>query len=704
MTISTAERHSKLHASFLREFDQIQAAGHDVRMMCLQDRRFCSVPGAQWEGAAGEQFENKPRFEFNKIHLAVIRIINEYRNNRIGVDFTSKDGTDAGPLADTCDGLFRADEQDSGAQEAYDNCFEEGTTGGFGAMRARAVYIDEDDDENDRQRVAIEPIFDADSCVWFSLDGKRQDKADATKCFVLNAYTHDKYEEEFGDDPASWPKSVTQAHFDWCTPDVLWVAEVYVVEKKTELLHYFRGLALGDDEKNEMVLSDEELQEDGKAQDLAATGFREMRQKRVQRRAIHKYLCSGGKILEDCGLIPGTCIPIIPFYGKRWYVDGIERCMGHVRLARDAQMLNNMLMSWLAEMAARFDIEKPIVTPAQIAGHSEMWANDVIEKYPYLVLNPLLDSQGGEIPGTAVPMGYTKAPTIPPAMAALTQLAQQALEDLLGNQQAGEQLQPNQSGKAVELIQQRLDMQVFIYMSNFAKTIKRLGEVWLSMNKELLVEEGRKMKVVHAGGETGSIELMRPMIDEDTGEKYRENDLTEAKFDIYADVGPSSSSRRAATVRALTGMMQLTQDGETLAVLTSMVMMNMEGEGLADVQAFFRKKLVSMGAVKPTKEEADEMAKAQAQQQPDPNAEFLHAAALEKLAAAKKAEKDGNLTDAKVADTHATTIATLAGIEQGREQHAVDLAVQIEQHGTAQAQAAQQMAAPAPAPEPTAAA
>jgi hypothetical protein len=144
-------------------------------------------PGAQWEGPVGEQFENKPRFEFNKTHLAVLRVVNEYRNNRITVDFVPKDGSQADELADTCDGLFRADEQDSGAQEAYDNCFEEGTSGGMGAIRLRARYEDEDDDEDDRQRIAIEPIYEADTCVFFSLDGKRYDKADAKRCYVLTA-------------------------------------------------------------------------------------------------------------------------------------------------------------------------------------------------------------------------------------------------------------------------------------------------------------------------------------------------------------------------------------------------------------------------------------------------------------------------------------------------------------------------------------
>jgi len=654
------------HAFFRKDFDAIQTAQRDVRIQCLRDRRFYSIPGAQWEGPVGEQFENKPRFEFNKTHLAVLRIINEYRNNRITVDFVPKDGSEADELADTCDGLFRADEQDSGAQESYDNCFEEGTSGGMGAIRLRARYENEDDDEDDRQRIAIEPIYEADTCVFFSLDGKRYDKADAKRCYVLSSMSPGDYMDEWGDDPASWPKDITQSYFDWNTPDVVWVAEVYEIEKTSELVHFFRGIALNDDEANELQVTDEELAEEGKLEELTATGFRRVREKRIERKRVHKYIMNGNRILSDEGYIVGCCIPVVPFYGKRWYVDGIERMQGHVRLARDAQVLDNMIKSWLAEMAARFDVEKPILTPEQIAGHSTMWAEDAIQKYPYLLINPILDATSGQ-PIISGPVAYTKAPNIPPAMAALAQLAQTALEDMLGNQQAGEQLQPNQSGKAVELIQQRLDMQVFIYIDNFKKTVKRMGEVWQSMAKELLVEPGRKMKTINHSDETGTVELLKPMVDKQSGKEYLANDLSQAKFEVVPDVGPSSSSRRAATVRGLTNVLATTDDPETKTVLTAMIMMNMEGEGMADVRAFYRRKLLKMGVIQPTREEAKELAAEAANAPADPNATYLEAAA-------KKALADEQLATAKVGETHAKTLQTLSEVESGRQADLIALA------------------------------
>lgn len=657
MARTKEERHALIHQDAMAEFEKIQTALRDERLQCLQDRRFYSIAGAQWEGPLGVQFENKPRFEVNKIHLAVIRIINEYRNNRISVNFVSKEGDDADDLADTCAALYRADEQDSTAEEAYDNAFEEAVGGGFGAWRLRTCYEDDEDDEDERQRIRIEPIFDADSSVFFDLNAKRQDKADAKKCFVLTAMTRDAYREEYNDDPASWPKQIHQRMFDWLTPDVVYVAEYYCIEEQREVIHIYRGL-----DGTERKVPDSELNEDDTLEEtLAATGFREVRQKKVKRRKVHKYIMSGKGILEDCGFIAGKCIPIIPVYGKRWFVDNVERCMGHVRLAKDPQRLKNMQLSKLGEYAAYSSIEKPVFTPEQVAGHQVMWAEDNIKNYPYLLINQLTDQNGQPVAIGA--QSYTKAPEIPPAMAALLQVTEQDMQDVLGNQQAGEQLQPNISGKAVELIQNKLDMQTFIYISNFSKGIKRSGEVWLSMAKDILVEEGRKMKGITGSGETTQIELLKPRVDE-SGKVEYENDLAEADFDVGVDIGPSSASKKQSTVRSLTGMMSITQDPETLQVLGAMAMMNMEGEGIGEVRDYFRHKLIKMGVVKPSDEEMAALAQELQNQPPDPNAEFLKASADQASAAAVKARADTVLTIAKAKETEAKTAETLSNIDR----------------------------------------
>jgi hypothetical protein len=597
--------------------------------------------------------------------LAVIRIVNEYRNNRITVDYVSKDGTENDKLAEVCDGLYRADEQASVADEAYDNAFEEAVGGGIGAWRLRTVYEDEEDDENDRQRIRFEPIYDADSSVFFDLNAKRQDKSDANYCFVVTSMTRESYKEIYNDDPTDWPKIIHQYEFDWATPDIVFVAEYYKLEEKTETIRIFQAID-GTEERYTATdfVNDETLEET-----LLAIGTREVRQKRVKRMRVRKYIMSGGKVLEDAGYIAGKCIPIVVVYGKRWFVDNIERCMGAVRLAKDAQRLKNMQLSKLGEISALSSIEKPIMTPEQVAGHQVMWAEDNLRDYPYLLINPVTGPDGNtQISG---PVAYTRSAAIPPAMAALLQITEQDMQDILGNPQGADKMVSGMSGKAVEMIQTRVDMQTFIYMSNFAKGMKRCGEIWLSMAKEIYTEDKRKMKTIAPTGEAGMVELMQPMIDQETGEMKMANDLSDATFDVVAEVGPSSSSKRAATVRALTGMLQITTDPETAQVLTAMAMMNMEGEGVGDANAYFRKKLLRMGVVKPTDDEAQElMAEMQGQPQ-DPNALYLQAAAEEATAKAAKARADTVETVASAELKRAQTLETLGKVDETAQNMAI---------------------------------
>ena len=669
------QRLTGVHSNAMREFDIVQSAMRDVRLQCLQDRRFYSIAGAQWEGPLGDQFENKPRFEVNKIHLSVIRIINEYRNNRISVDFVTKDGSNNDKLAETCNGLYRADEQDSVAEEAYDNAFEEAVGGGYGAWRLRTVYEDDEDDENERQRIRFEPIYDADSSVFFDLDAKRQDKSDAKYCFVLYSMTRDAYMAEWDDDPTTWPKEIHQYEFDWLTPDVVYVAEYYKVEEVRETIRIFQTLT-GEEERYTQADfdADETLEET-----LAAVGTFEVRQKRVKRRKVRKYIMSGGKVLEDAGYIAGKNIPIVPVYGKRWFVDNVERCMGHVRLAKDPQRLKNMQLSKLGEISALSSIEKPILVPEQVQGHQVMWAEDNLRNYPYLLVNPITGPNGeSQISG---PVAYTKSPAIPPAMGALLQLTESDMAEILGNNQQADKMVSNISGKAVEMIQTRLDMQTFIYMTNMAKAMRRCGEIWLSMAKDIYVEENRKMKTIDNMEQVSSIDLMKPMIDQESGELIFENDLSEANFDVAVDVGPSFTSRRDATVRALTGMMQVTSDPETQMILQAMAVMNMDGEGITDIKEHFRKKLVQMGVVKPTEEEQQalmEAMMAQGQQQ-DPQAMYLMAAAAEAQARAVKAQADTEYTLARSEETKAKTVQTLSNIDIDQRKSAIETAEKIGQ-------------------------
>lgn len=696
MSISKTDRLAAVHDRARKAFDLAYCPNQDTRLACLADRRFVYIEGAQWEGNLENQFENRPRFEVNKILDSLMRIFNEYRNNRVTVDFRPKDDAANDETADACDGLYRADEQESNADEAYDNAFDEGTAGGFGAWRLRAKYEDESDEDDERQRICIEPIYDADTSVFFDADAKRQDKSDATKCWVIYTMSHDAFHETYGIEvsPASYKLVQNLTQFDWFTPDVVYVAEYYEVTIKKRKVHFFRLAALPDEEP--LKVTDEELTDEKRAE-LEALGYIESRQKTIDKRVVRKYIMDGLQILEDCGVIAGEYIPIVPFYGKRMFIDNKERMFGHTRPMKDAQRIYNMEISSLAEQATQFGESIPIFTPEQVAGYEDAWADKNISKPAYLLLNPITDAGGQQIP--AGPIAYTQPPVIPPALQGLIQLAGQDLLELGGNQQQGDEIVSNISAKAVELVQSRLDMKTFIYMDNMKKAMRQSGVIWLSMAKALYDEEGRKMRTMNRDGTEDQVVLKEPGKDKQ-GNTIINNDLGSGRYDVIVDVGPSFNTKRDKTVRALLGILQFIEDPSMKAAVVGMIMQNVDGEGMDELRAFARKGLVAAGVIKPTEEEEAQLEEAAAQQKPSAQDQFLMASAseVESKIALNQANAEKSLAQSHeymtaAAKNEADAARTLAEI-QGAMAQLLSVVAALRQEG-AQPPQQQQIAPPA---------
>jgi hypothetical protein len=643
-----------LHAKFVRELDAVWEDERPERQLSLEDRRFPVVAGAMWEGEFGEQFENKPKIEVNKLLLACTRIENEYKQNRIDVDFVSKDGAKNPAMADKCDSVYRADRQDSASKEAADNAFIEMLYGGMGAARLTTCYEDESDEENERQRIVFKPIYDADQCVFFSKDGKLRDKSDASRSYVLTPMTHDAFKDEWDKDPISM--EIERTTFDWRTTDAIYVAEAYEVEKVSKLVEMWEHPV----SKEERKVYEEEYEDDPELrQTLEDTGWQMVKSRRIKERKLHKYILDGQEILEDCGYIAGTEHPIIPAYARRWVIEGIERYQGHVRTAKDPMRLKNAQLSALAFTAATSPIEAPIFLAEQIAGHEDRWENAHIENPTFLTINALRNDQGAL--EAAGPLSYTKPPSLSPAMAALLQLTETDLAEILGKPNEGEKMEANQSGKAVELVQKQIGMLAAVYFEAMRVFYERAGKVWLSMAKDVYVEKGRKLKAISKEGAAEQVELQKPvMID---GKAAVENDFSRVDLDVVATTGPSSESKKAASVRAKTSIALITSDEETKKVVTLSALRDIEDEGTSDVSEWARRRLVGMGVIEPTEEDKKRIAEEQQGQKPDPNAEFLMAEADKSRALTKKAGADTVLTLQKAAESQANTMKTLQEVD-----------------------------------------
>ena len=661
-TEADSDRLNAVYERAMRRFDDCAMPTQELRAQSLAARRFVTIPGAQYEDEWGEQFANAIMIEDNKVSRGLRKIETDYRENRIIPDFRPDgDKADQG-TADTLDGMWRADAYRFKSQQALDNAFSEAASGGFGAFRLANEWEDEDDRDNDYQRVnPASIIVDADQSVFFDLNARLYDKSDARFAFVRVSLTIDAFKDEYGDERGvSFPEGTLWRVQDWFTPDTCAVAEYYESEEKAETLWVMTYPLSGEQRR----LWSSEM-EPGELAAMKADGWRASKQSR-RRGRVHKYILSGAEVLEDKGYIAGPNIPIVPVYGQRAFVEGVERWKGYVQDKMDPQRGLNAMISRLVETASLSPREVPIFAPSQMPPAIDaLWARANIDRLPYLLAEPLFGEDGSIV--SVGPVATLSPPQLAPVEAALIQIFAGSLQEDMAD--GADTVKANTSADAMDIAAARVDAKSGIYLDNFRQSIQRGGEIYLGMQSEVSCEAGRKVDTMSEDGDDGQSVLKQPTTDA-SGKHYTANDLQAGKYKVIASVTEATTTRRDKTVRTSRMMAEAAAaigDTELAQVSLLTAVMNQDGEGSQDMQAYARKRLVSMGVVAPNEDEQKQMDDADQQQQPDPTAMALQAQAREldasaqlKIAQADKAVADTGKSEADTALSHAKTVATLA--------------------------------------------
>lgn len=660
-----ADKLKAVHTRALRRFDAAALPQQEMRAQALLARRFVAIPGAQWEGPWGEQFANSIRVEVPKIGRRIRKIETDYRQNRIVPDFRP-DGADADQdTADTLDAMHRADSDRFKAQQARDNAFMEACRGGFGAYRLANVLEDEGDRDNDDQR--INPgllIADADQLVYFDPQSRLYDKSDAGWACVLIPYTPEAYADAWGEAAAHWPDGAARPIWDWYAPELIYACEWYEVEQVSSLLYILTQSLTG---KEERLWSDE-IDAAGLA-DKQAGGWH-VRQQRRKRRRVHKYILSGAEVLEDMGHIAGEFIPIVPVYGQRAFVDGMERFKGEVQDRMDSQRLYNSNVSRLAEINALSPRERPIFAPEQVEGGlGDAWARQDIDRHAYALINPLTDPNSGAIV-TMGPIGYVKPPDVPQVTASLMQIAN---ADLIEEDQDGaDTVKANTSAEAMDIAASRVDAKSAIYLDNMRQSVQREGEIYFGMAREIYADEGREVETMSEDGDDGKAVLNERYVSASGAHRIR-NDFARARYKVIVSVSEATATRRDKTVRSMLSTAEIAMqagDQELAQNCLLIAVANQDGEGIKAIHDYVRRRGVRSGLFAPNEEEQQAIA---AQQQaaagPDPammlagaQRAMLQAAAQKEGALAGKAVADTAKSEADTAKSKAETLKVLAAI------------------------------------------
>ena len=650
------------HEKALRLFDAAYTPQTGIRESVRCAIRFARKNGAQWEGKTatgwepGKTMADRPMMEINKVANSIERITAEGKNTRISVKFRPGDSDASAELAEKLNGKFRADFNGCEGEEASDTAFEDAVAGGFGCVRLTTVPDNEDavPDQTGNRRIAMEYVPESYSTVWFDPAASRYDKSDGGFAFEQFTMSPDAYKRKYKKDPASL-QTADFVNFDWYSSDLIYVARYYERRQEdTRLLTYVNPLT-----GHQAVYEADGLEKI--TDELSDIGYRQTSEELQKRWRVYCSVIDGDGILDEPVLLPGTMIPLVPYYGKRFYNEGKEQVEGFTQKAMDAQRMLNVGVSMLAKEAVEAKSSMPVVNMKHIEGLVHYWEHP--EDYGFL---PVRDAPSnykghGAPPDPAPVISQRPATTLSPAIPQMIAIADQMLTQMTGNAITEQQIPNNVSGKAVNAITGRTDQQDFNYLDNLKKSTRHLGRVWLSMARDVYGSD-RVVRVVKPNGKDELVTLNAQVKDQETGEVIGLNDLSQGKYDVVAGIGPAFATARQQTITNLLTLMKSVPLPEQLQVQTSLYLIDaIAGEGLDDLKDGVNRHLLLTGAKEPeTPEEAQQL---QAYQQQQAAAAENSPEAIIARSTAMKAQSDLFRSVAQLIDTGVGVFETEAEIQ-----------------------------------------
>lgn len=558
------------------------------------------------------------RGEFNIIRRAGRQVMGDLRANPVQVDFQPVDeGRDDG--ADLLDGLYRADDRLNTSMESYGNASSETIVCGYGAWELYTEYKSMRSGNED-QVIRRRPIYEANNnCLW-DPDAKLQDKSDADFVSILVPYTHDGYQALVKEltgvdedvDYASFANPEQSYTFPWAAGEneAIYVSRFYHRKKiKDRVIH------LTDPLGNPITMLAGEF--DDLMDDLDEAGYNVSSEKDIERWEVTLYIASGAEILKEY-TIPGEHIPVVPVYGERAYVEGEEHYEGVTRLAKDPQRLRNFQMSYLADIVSRSPRPKPVFFPEQIQGFEFMYQETGPDNnFPFLYQNRV--TQDGQ-PLPVGPASQLPEQQVPQALIASINLSREAVGDVAPANVPQDIADVDLSGKAVAQLQNRLDEQSIVYQQNMKHAKRRDGEIYASMASEVY-DAPRRVNLTLPNGERKSVMIMQAVFDKDAGDMKVLNDLTNTEFEVFADIGPSFTTKKEQTIEVLGGMAQAVAatDPNLQKALVLKQIQLVDGVNMDDIREYATRQLVLSGFKEPeTEEEMALLQNAQQNAQPDP--------------------------------------------------------------------------------------
>ncbi|MGN2244935.1 portal protein [Frateuria sp. GZRR33] len=512
-------------------YERAVEADQENRELAIDDLKFVTVPGNQWDEQQRKARKGRPCYEFPILRSHWRQVVNDQKKARPGIKIRPVENGDA-KGAELRQGLIRNIESRSNAERAYDGGFELLSACGFGAWRVSTEYSTDDSWDQD---ICVKPIPDPLTSVWFDPDAKSPDMRDARYAFVEESMSRSRFKELYPDAELVNFESAKD-YGDWFGEESVRVAEYWRLEPVTKTL-----LLLSDGRTVDAAeVDDVELQQ------LQAQGITIERQRTVKTTKVVSSIVSGAEEIDGPYDSVFDRIPIVPVYANRHFIDGKWVWCGMVRFSRDPQKLVNYNFTTGQEVLAKQHKATPVLTPKMLEGPGvkALWDKSNVMDLPYLPFTPDPTMPGG------LPK-YLEPPAVHAAFAQFGQLAIDMLKASDGIFDASVGARSNEtSGKAIMARQQEGDTATFDYQDALNFGIQSTGEILLSALPKVY-DTPRAIRVLGKDGGEQFVQLYQPTPD---GKVL--NDLSAGKYDVTVTTGPGYDTQRMEFVDALVQLSQ----------------------------------------------------------------------------------------------------------------------------------------------------
>lgn len=520
------EARERLEAAWEHERENREEAATDLAFLA----------GDQWPDAVRRERESqrRPMLTINRLPQFLRQITNDIRQSDLAIKVAPVDDNSDPKLAKIYNGLLRQIHYQSSAHHVYASSAEHAAACGIGWFRVTTDYAD---DSAFDQEIRVEAIPHPLS-VYCDPAAIKLDRSDAMWMIVTEMVPQETFKARYpklAPNDVDRPSDGGSSRLYWTTADAVRVAEYWVRKPYTKTL----GLT----QTGETI----DLTDIKPADRAWLPPIVKERQQTAYR--VCSYIVSGTDVLSGPHEWVGKHIPLVPVVGAEIPLDQKTYRHGVIRYARDPQQMYNYMRTAAAEWIALAPKSPYLVTTTMVGDPAikGMWDTANTVNRPYLPYKPDPNMPSG--PKREHP------PEMPAAVMQESQVAAEDMKATTGIFDAGLGARSNEtSGRAILARQREGDVANYHFSDNLEMSLQHAGRIMIDLIPKVYDNE-RTIRIMGEDDaeEFAKINQVAYSVD---GMPVLLNDLSQARFDVRVNIGPSYSTKRQETADAMLQFIQ----------------------------------------------------------------------------------------------------------------------------------------------------